>query len=298
MWTMSVISKAAPSVDVKPSHKESSAEYGLEYQRGQAAKYRGRATNHWKTRVELAMRLAEEWSIPRLGGRAARDPGSVRVLDVGCSIGTFAIEFARRGFTATGIDLDADALVIARELAAEEGVRAEFLQEDVSAWTGAHGSVDIVVAFDLFEHLHDDELGALLRAIRGALSPEGTLIYHTFPTEFDYIFFSKNRPLWEPLLALAHLPAEEFERRARAYAARLDAEYLESGGVPHREWIEMHQHCNPLTKRRLEGMLRRAGLRSLAIETAQLYPFGLERQAQFAGQPIVDRNLFGAAVRV
>lgn len=293
---MSAIARAEPVVPGKPSHKPSSAEYGLEYQRGQAAKYRARATNHWAIRVGLAMRLADEFAMPRLGARAAAQPATVRVLDVGCSIGTFAIEFAKRGFTATGIDLDADALTIARELALEEGVAPVFLQEDVSAWTGGPGSIDIVVAFDLFEHLHDDELGAMLRAIRTALRPDGTLIYHTFPTEFDYIFFSKHKPLWEPLEPFAHLPPEEFEKRARAYAARLDAEYLESGGVPHREWIELHQHCNPLTRPRLERMLARAGFRSALIETAQLYPFGPAQQARFAGQPIADRNLYGAAV--
>lgn len=285
----------------KPSHKPSSAEYGLEYQRGQAAKYRARATNHWATRVGLAMRLADEHALPRLGAGATRNPRSIHVLDIGTSIGTFAIEFARRGFTCTGLDLDADALTIARELASEEGVNPAFLQEDVSAWSGGKASVDIAVAFDLFEHLHDDELGAMLRSIRSALKPGGTLIYHTFPTEFDYIFFGKEPGrdrLWEPLAALAHLPPAEFEKRTRAYAARLDAGYLESGGVPRREWIQMHQHCNPLTRARLDAMLTRAGFRSLSIQTEQLYPYNAARQALFAGQPIVDRNLFGAAAPV
>lgn len=282
--------------DAKPSHKPSSAEYGPAYQRAQADKYRNRATNHWTTRISLAMRLADQFALPRLGPPAANNPAAVRVLDVGTSIGTFAIEFAKRGYSCTGIDLDADALAIARELAHEEGVRAEFIQEDVSAWSAGPGTVDIAVAFDLFEHLHDDELGALLRAIRAALSPRGTLIYHTFPTEFDYIFFSKDKPLWEPLLQHAHLPPDQFEKKARAYAARLDAHYLDTGGVPHREWIQMHQHCNPLTRPRLDAILRRAGFDSLSIQTAQLYPFGQDRQRLFAGQPIADRNLFGAAI--
>lgn len=237
---------------------------------------------------------------------STRDPASIHVLDIGTSIGTFAIELAKRGYACTGIDLDADALTIARELAEEEGVSPTFVQEDVSAWTGRPGSVDVAVAFDLFEHLHDDELGALLRAVRTAMRPEGTLIYHTFPTEFDYIFFAPNKeeavakrngapPLWAPLEKYAHLPPEQFEKKVRAYAARLDGDYLDSGGVPHREFIAMHQHCNPLTKERLDAILRRAGFRSVLIETGQLYPYQPEQQARFKGQPIVDRNLYGAA---
>jgi 2-polyprenyl-3-methyl-5-hydroxy-6-metoxy-1,4-benzoquinol methylase len=225
------------------------------------------------------------------------EPSSVRVLDIGCSIGTFAIEFARRGYKCVGLDMDADALAIARELAAQEGVEVDFVQGDVSAWAGGEGSVDIAVAFDLFEHLHDDEIGALLRAIRAALSEHGTLIYHTFPTELDHLFFDKHGDLWKPLAAMAGLPPGEFERAARAYALRVDAARLEAGGRTRREIVETHQHCNPLSRARLEAMIRRAGLRSLHIQTGQLFPYQPERQALFRGHAIADRNLWGAAAR-
>lgn len=286
--------RSTPARAAAPSHKATSAEYGLEYHRQQAAKYRDRERNHWRARCDLCRRLVDGIALPRLAARGVTDPARIRVLDVGCSIGTFAIESAKRGFVGTGIDLDAEALLVARELAAEEGVHVAFERADVSAWSGGEGAFDIAIAFDIFEHLHDDELGGLLQAVRRCLAPGGTLVFHTFPTEFDYIFFNQDKPLWEPLLEHAALPPEEFERRTRAYAARLDAEYLESGGMPRREWIERWQHCNPLTQRRLGKMLARAGFEVLLIETAQLYPYGAEQQALFRGQPIADRNLYGA----
>src|SRR5438046_1211256 len=100
------------------SIKPTSAAYGRAYQEHQAAKYRDRANNHWKTRIALAEDLLERFVMPRLAGRA---PASIVSVDVGCSIGTFAIEMARRGFRSIGIDLDARALEIAQVLATEEG---------------------------------------------------------------------------------------------------------------------------------------------------------------------------------
>ena len=69
--------------------KQTSYEYGYQYQLTQAEKYRNRENNHWKYRIELANRLVDE---------ALKEmPPTSRprtLLDVGCSIGTFAIEFA------------------------------------------------------------------------------------------------------------------------------------------------------------------------------------------------------------
>jgi 2-polyprenyl-3-methyl-5-hydroxy-6-metoxy-1,4-benzoquinol methylase len=273
--------------------KATSAEYGRSYQDRQAQKYRGRATNHWKARIDLFNDLVDRVALPRLGGREA---GPIMAVDIGCSVGTFAIEAARRGFQSVGLDMDPEALVAARGLASEEGVSPEFVCADVSAWAAGAGSIDLAIAFDLFEHLHDDELGSLLRSIRSALSPRGSLVYHTFPTEFDYLFFEDGGRLAAPLEAHAHQPPDQFERTTRALALRLDAERLERGLPTQREAIAREPHCNPLTVTRLEAMLRRAGFRSLEIRTAQLYPFFPEQMARFAGQPIADRNLFGVAI--
>jgi hypothetical protein len=275
-----------------PLLKSTSAPYGASYQDRQAEKYRNRASNHWKIRIDLFNDLVDRLALPRLG---RPDPASITAVDIGCSIGTFALESARRGFRAIGLDMDPAALAIARQLAHEEGVNPEFICADVSAWASS-GSIDFAIAFDLFEHLHDDEIGSLLRTIRAAMSPEGSLIYHTFPTEYEYLFYEDDGRLAAPLEAFTHLPPDEFDRRVRAHALRLDADRLDRGQPTQRERIARDVHCNPLTRPRLDAMLERAGFRSLEIRTAQLYDFRPQQQAKFAGQPIADRNLFGVAV--
>jgi hypothetical protein len=149
--------------------------------------------------------------------------------------------------------------------------------------------------------LHDDELGVLFGALRKMLSPRGVLIYHTFPAEFDYIFAEREGVLAKALLPYAHLPADEFERVTRSYAAWLDAEWIAQGGVAHRDHIEREQHCNPTTPQRLSKLLKRAKMHSLSIERQQLYPceppFGAAMLRNFVHQPVTHRNIFGAACR-
>ena len=152
--------------------------YGRSYQLGQLAKYRDAGSNHWRHRIRLARDLAEEYALPRL----AKPPEELTMLDVGCSIGTFALEFAALGYKACGVDSDAEALEIAERLGTERGLDVEWVLADVKDLGIESGRSDVIVCFDVFEHLHDDELGALLWHLRRRLSPRGSLLFHTYPT--------------------------------------------------------------------------------------------------------------------
>lgn len=57
-------------------------------------------------------------------------PG-MRILDMPCGPGRHALEFARRGFQVTGVDLTSAFIAQARERAEKEGLSAEFLREDM-----------------------------------------------------------------------------------------------------------------------------------------------------------------------
>lgn len=272
--------------------KSTSYEYGEAYQREQADKYRNRSNNHWKYRIQLAHELTDKYILPRFAGRA---PQAITVADVGTSIGTFAIEFAKRGFNTIGLDFDAQALKIATELAREEGVAPTFIQADVADWPRTLPPIDIAICFDIFEHLHDDELGAFLVSIRRNLSEQGCLVFHTFPTQYDYLLFYRGF-LRMPLNPLARLAPRWFERFLRAYAALFDVYLLLARGVDYRDTIKTWSHCNPTTQARLAEILARAGYNILCLESAQLYPYMPEVARRFRKQPIANRNLYGVAV--
>jgi len=247
--------------------KSTSYEYGNEYQINQANKYRNRNNNHWKLRIELAEGLVDKFVLPRFGC-AQKD---LNVVDVGCSIGTFAIEFAKKGYFSYGIDFDRSALEIAHQLAIEENVSPEFICGDVSDWNNTGHSIDVAICFDIFEHLHDDELGALLASIKKQLSEKGALVFHTYPTQYDYIFFTRYRYMLIPFSRL--LSSKIFDVIVKVYSLVIDIGLQLKKGATYREHIKSRSHCNPTTIDRLTDILKRAGYEIEFIESSNIYDF-------------------------
>lgn len=257
----------------------------------QANKYRNRNKNHWRYRIEIAHKLASKYALPRLQRKSSRD---IVFVDLGCSIGTFAIEFAKLGYRTYGVDIDPVALDIGIQLCKEEKVSVEFLHRDILDWKQESFPIDIAICFDVFEHLYDDELDVLLRSLRERLSKEGSLIFHTFPTEYDYIFFGKNY-IRIPLIPFKDLSTSRFDSIVKSYASLLDIAGILIKGGTFKERRKIWRHRNPTTKKRLSDIFLKAGYDIIYMESSQLYPFQKSIQKQFSKQPVTHRNLYGAA---
>jgi SAM-dependent methyltransferase len=103
-----------------------------------------------------------------------------RVVDLGCGMGTFTIETARRGAVAIGIDPAPPALAAARVVARAEAVsNASFVRADAVHLPLAAASADVVLAADVTEHLDDDTLAAVLAEARRVLRADGRLVLYT-----------------------------------------------------------------------------------------------------------------------
>jgi 2-polyprenyl-3-methyl-5-hydroxy-6-metoxy-1,4-benzoquinol methylase len=258
--------------------------YGEKYQLEQLEKHRNRRSNHWRHRIDILHDLVDNYA--SLKGR--RDS-----LDVGCSIGTVAIEMAQKGYHSIGIDFDDKALEVARILAKEEGVDVQFINSDV-ALLNTDSLFDVVTCMDIFEHLHDSELGVLLNSIKSKLKPNGVLIFHSFPTQYEYLFFGKVM-LMLPLFFVKWLPVRHFERITRSYASLIDSILLLFRGFDYKEKIKNISHCNPTTQKRLEDIFRNSGFDIESISSKTLYNFQKSRVNFFQKHPISYRNIFGAA---
>ncbi|MFQ5473688.1 MAG: hypothetical protein ACE5FA_12500, partial [Dehalococcoidia bacterium] len=143
--------------------------------------------------------------------------------------------------------------------------------------------------------LHDDELGALLQGILRNMSRSGTLIFHTFPTKYDYIFFG-NKLTRFPLYPFRGLRPRRFARITKIYAHLLDITKMILRHNTREESIKKASHCNPTTAEHLTDILERSGFKILILESANLYPYQSDIQKLFGLQPISHRNLFGVAV--
>ena len=120
--------------------------------------------------------LKEEKFKQLLVAQANVQPGE-RVLDVGCGTGTLTILAKRSAPEAhvVGLDGDPEALAVARDKAAREGVELELVQS--LAWEApfAPASFDRVVSSLVFHHLTTENKRRTLRKIREWLRPGGEL---------------------------------------------------------------------------------------------------------------------------
>jgi 2-polyprenyl-3-methyl-5-hydroxy-6-metoxy-1,4-benzoquinol methylase len=111
-----------------------------------------------------------------------RLPAGSTVLDIGCGTGRHSVEFARRGYRVTGVDLSTGMLEQAKLAAEEAGVEVEWIQADATQFArenafdaaiclceGAFGLVnpnEEPVAHDL----------AILRNVCGSLKPRAPFV--------------------------------------------------------------------------------------------------------------------------
>jgi len=106
---------------------------------------------------------------------AARLSRRKQVLDAGCGAGYGSAELARNAASVLGIDRSAEAISLARAQYLAPNLRFE--EADCTALPAADGSIDLVVAFEVIEHLQDWR--AFLREARRVLSPAGQFIVST-----------------------------------------------------------------------------------------------------------------------
>ncbi len=261
-----------------------------DYQLQQAEKYRNRNNNSWRKRIDLAFNLMNRYILKDL----QKGPQNTIVVDFGCSIGTFAIEFAKLGYQTFGVDFDHSALLIANKLADEENVSPKFICGDITEWLNSCPlQIDIAICFDIFEHLYDDEIGIFIQSIKRNLSRNGYIIFHTFPTQYEYIFFHPKMPLYYPLVPLRNIKASQFERLVKIYSLLVDIGCLIMKKKTYKDIIKNWPHCNPLTKERLKDIFLRSGLEIVYLDSSQLYQFKNNVQQMFSKQPISHRNIFG-----
>jgi SAM-dependent methyltransferase len=104
-------------------------------------------------------------------------PGTA--LDAGCGEGADAIWLAERGWRVSAVDVSTVALergaARAREVGADVAQRIDWLHEDLTAWSPAETSYDLVSA-QFFLHLPREPREAVIHALAAAVAPGGSLL--------------------------------------------------------------------------------------------------------------------------
>src|SRR2546421_933284 len=133
-------------------------------------------TREFFDRVEQH-RYEKEWHIP-----AAADFAStrgLRVLEIGCGVGTDGLQFARAGAAYTGVDLTEAAVDLARKNFESARMPGEFRVSDAEKLDFTDESFDIVYSHGVLHHTPD--IAAAVREIHRVLKPGGraiVMLYH------------------------------------------------------------------------------------------------------------------------
>ena len=110
--------------------------------------------------------------------KLALEPG-MRLLDVGCGWGSFAIHAAKNyGVTVTGVTLSPSQAELAREKVAQAGLseQVEIRVADYRELPG--GSFDAIVSIGMSEHVGESQIDNYAKTLFGLLRPGGVLLNH------------------------------------------------------------------------------------------------------------------------
>ena len=133
-------------------------------------------TREFFERVE-AHRYAKEWHIPAAANFAGAR--GLRVLEIGCGLGTDGAQFALAGADYTGIDLTNASIELAQKKFELSGLRGEFRVADAENLDFAADSFDLVYSHGVLHHTPDT--ARAVREIHRVLKPGGravVMLYH------------------------------------------------------------------------------------------------------------------------
>lgn len=129
---------------------------------------------YWKDATTLAQ--AQEHKLDLLCRKAHLKPG-MRVLDIGCGFGGFAIYAAQKyGCEVVGVTVSVEQQRLAQEKVKAARVPVEVRLQDYRA---VHGQFDAVVSVGMFEHVGWRNYRSFMEVAHRCLKKEGTVVLHT-----------------------------------------------------------------------------------------------------------------------
>jgi SAM-dependent methyltransferase len=195
-------------------------------------------------------RYEKEWHIPAAANFAAAK--GLRVLEVGCGLGTDGVQFARAGADYTGVDLTAAAVELARRNFEQRGLSGKFRTADAEALDFPDESFDLVYSHGVLHHTPDT--AQAIREVHRVLRPGGTavvMLYHRHSYNYAVNIRALRRAgshllKWDSGIRIIHrLTGEPIE------SLRVHRRILQTNGRGYREEFLSHNTDgagNPLAR--------------------------------------------------
>ena len=179
-------------------------------------------------------RYEKEWHIPAAAGFAQTK--DLRVLEIGCGLGTDGAQFAKAGAHYTGVDLTDAAVDLARRRFELFNLPGSFRVADAERLSFPDDSFDLVYSHGVLHHTPDTQ--AAVREIHRVLRPGGravVMLYHRDSYNYRVNISLLRRAgvhllRWNGGLKLVGALTGESEESLREHARQLrsDSRYLSS----------------------------------------------------------------------
>lgn len=216
------------------------------------------------SRITSERLLQIDWLWQKLG----LQPG-MRICDITCGPGLYAVELARRGCLVTGIDFAPAAIAYARELAVREGVadRCTFIEQDVREMQLPEAAFDAaLIWYGQLAVFPKVQAQQLLTTAARALHPGGHLALELLnqarvdKTTSNW-WFTDQTGLWGDAPFL-HLGERHWDDEAKLSTERFYIIHLESGGL-----TEVHLTDQTYSVAEMTALMQQSG-----FSTVQSYP--------------------------
>ena len=170
-------------------------------------------------------RYKKEWHIPAAAGFAQSK--NLRVLEVGCGLGTDGAQFAKAGAKYTGIDLTEAAVQLAKRRFELFDLPGTFRVADAEHLDFPDNSFDIVYSHGVLHHTPDT--ASAIREIHRVLRPGRkavVMLYHRDSYNYRVNISMLRRAgvnllKWNPGVKLVHFLTGEAEESLREHARQL-----------------------------------------------------------------------------
>ena len=179
-------------------------------------------------------RYTKEWHIPAAAGFAQTN--NLRVLEIGCGLGTDGAQFAKAGADYTGIDLTDAAVELSRRRFEISNLKGAFRTADAEQLDFPDNSFDLVYSHGVLHHTPDIERA--IAEVHRVLKPGGravVMLYHRDSYNYRINISLLRRAgvhllKWNAGLKLVQLVTGEPESSLREHSRRLNSDnsYLSS----------------------------------------------------------------------
>ncbi|MBU1077482.1 MAG: class I SAM-dependent methyltransferase [Spirochaetes bacterium] len=244
-----------------------------------------RKGNHWKKRIDIVFDIVNKLEL--FGNN---------VLDLGTSIGTYAVEFAERGFKVDAIDFDKKAIKMAQEIAKKKNIKINYKVGNISHKNNYKAKTfDIIYAGDIIEHLLPAELNSTIFNCYNWLKDGGYFLYHTVPTKYDVIFHKSF--MWVLLIPVFFLPERFFKYCVKMTYILYNILFIFKKGMTFNRFSKKGIHCNLQTKGNFLSILNKNKFHSMyniLCTTKNRFKKGLQ-YILFKNKEYYKKDMFGIA---